>query len=168
MKELVNEVEHFNNGDLDLKVVVDENGDIKFDTEQVAIGLGISLVKKEKQYVRWERVRSYLNSPQLEKGDFITEPQFYDLAIKASSKVAQNFQHWVTHEVLPSIRKHGAYMTDKKIEQVLTDPDTIIQLATQLKEEKQGRLIAEQKVNEYEPKATYYDLVLSSRGGVSN
>lgn len=55
------------------------------------------------------------------------------------------------------------YMTPKKIEEVLTDPDTIIKLATQLKQEREGRLIAEQKVNELTPKATYYDKVLADK-----
>lgn len=58
-------------------------------------------------------------------------------------------------------------MTPAKIEEVLTDPDTIIQLATQLKQEREGRLIAEQKVNELTPKATYYDKVLSDKSLVT-
>lgn len=79
-----------------------------------------------------------------------------------SSKLpnAKRFKRWVTSEVLPAIRKHGAYFTDKKIEEVLLNPDTIIKLATELKTERERRLIAEQKVNEYEPKASYYDSIL--------
>ena len=58
-------------------------------------------------------------------------------------------------------------MTPAKIEEVLTDPDTIIQLATQLKQEREVRLIAEQKVTELTPKATYYDKVLADKSLVS-
>jgi len=68
---------------------------------------------------------------------------------------------------LPTIRKHGAYMTSAKIEEVLTDPDTIIQLATQLKQEREGRLIAEQRIGELTPKADYCDRVLADKSLVT-
>lgn len=97
----------------------------------------------------------------------INESGLYSLILGSKLPQAKNFKHWVTSEVLPTIRKHGAYMTPAKIEEVLTDPDTIIQLATQLKQEREGRLIAEQKVNELTPKATYYDKVLSDKSLVT-
>ena len=80
---------------------------------------------------------------------------------------AKSFKRWVTTEVLPSIRKHGAYMTSEKIEEILSDPDTIIKLATELKAEREGRLIAEQRVNELTPKDSYYDLVLKNESLVT-
>ena len=55
----------------------------------------------------------------------------YSLILGSKLPVARKFKRWVTSEVLPSIRKHGAYMTDETIEQVLSDPDTIIRLTTQ-------------------------------------
>lgn len=97
----------------------------------------------------------------------INESGLYSLILSSKLPQAKEFKHWVTSEVLPTIRKHGAYMTPAKIEEVLTDPDTIIQLATQLKQEREGRLIAEQKVNELTPKATYYDKVLSDKSLVT-
>lgn len=66
--------------------------------------------------------------------------------MKSEIPSAEKFQDWVCEEVLPSIRKHGAYMTDDVIQRTLTDPDYLIQLATVLKEEKQKRLQAETKV----------------------
>lgn len=160
-------VQMFKYGDVELPVKTYADGSIEFDAEQSAIGFGICLEKQGVKYVRWERVRKYLNSPQVEKGDFITEPQFYKLAIKANNQVAEKFQDWVTAEVLPSIRKHGAYMTNEKIEEVLLNPDTIIKLATELKTERERRSIAEQRVNELTPKASYYDLVLSNESLVT-
>lgn len=97
----------------------------------------------------------------------INESGLYSLILSSKLPQAKEFKHWVTSEVLPAIRKHGAYMTSAKIEEVLTDPDTIIQLATQLKQEREGRLIAEQKVNELTPKATYYDKVLADKSLVT-
>lgn len=92
----------------------------------------------------------------------INESGLYSLILSSKMPNAKQFKHWVTSEVLPSIRKHGAYMTPETIEKALLNPDTIIQLATNLKSERQKRLIAEQQVNELTPKATYYDKVLSN------
>ncbi|WP_347512226.1 BRO-N domain-containing protein [Leuconostoc garlicum] len=86
--------------------VKEENGQILFDAESAAIGLGI--VSKAKGYtnIRWSRVNDYLDSAKsgrkIQKGDFITEPQFYKLAIKANNETAEKFQDWVTSEVLPA------------------------------------------------------------------
>ena len=92
----------------------------------------------------------------------INESGLYSLILSSKLPSAKKFKRWVTSEVLPSLRKHEAYLSDKKIEEVLTDPDTIIELATQLKNEREGRLIAEQQVNELKPKAAYYDKILAN------
>ncbi|CAK1247374.1 KilAC domain (KilAC) [Fructobacillus fructosus] len=163
---MANEVKVFDN----LKVK-EENGQVLFDAESAAIGIGI--VSKSNGYtnVRWSRVNEYLNSAtsgrKVGKGDFITEPQFYKLVMKAGSTQAEKFQDWVTSEVLPSIRKHGAYMTDSKIEEALTDPDTIIRLATTLKQERQEKLLLKQRVNELQPKADYTDSILQNKALVT-
>lgn len=147
--------------------VKEENGQALFDAESAAFGIGLIKTSKGQQYVRWERVNEYLglsNSGQLVKrGDFITEPQLYKLAIKANSAQAEKFQDWVTSEVLPAIRKHGTYMTDQTIEEVLTNPDTIIRLATDLKNERKEKLMLAQQVTELKPKADYTDLILSNK-----
>ena len=146
--------------------VKEENGQVLFDAESAAIGLGISDEKGEATYVRWNRVNKYLfatSGESINRGDFITEPQFYKLAIKANNETAEKFQDWVTTEVLPTIRKHGTYMTDKTIEEVLTNPDTIIRLATDLKNERQEKLMLAQQVTELKPKADYTDLILSNK-----
>ena len=100
--------------------IKEENGQVLFDAETAAIGMGITQEKNGITYVQWKRVNNYLNnvsahvrndenSPRVGKGDFITEPQFYKLAIKANNATAERFQDWVTEEVLPSIRKTGGY-----------------------------------------------------------
>lgn len=78
-----------------------------------------------------------------QQATFINEPNFYKVVFQSRKPQAEAFTEYVANEVLPSIRKHGAYLTDEKIEEVLTDPDTIIKLATQLKEERNKRLEAE-------------------------
>ena len=103
----------------------------------------------------------------------INESGVYSLIFSSKMPNAKKFKHWVTSEVLPSIRRHGAYMTDEKIEEVLTDPDTIIKLATQLKDERQQRLIeqqlrkdAENQVHEMKPKALFADSVATSKSTI--
>ena len=96
--------------------VKEENGQVLFDAETAAIGIGISTVAKSGNVVvRWSRVNQYLkNSTEVSKikrGDYITEQQLYKLAIKAESVQAEKFQDWVTSEVLPTIRKTGSYQT---------------------------------------------------------
>jgi len=80
----------------------------------------------------------------------VNEPGLYNVIIRSDKPEAKQFKRWITHEVLPSIRKHGAYMTPETIEKVLLNPDTIIQLATALKEERQRRLALEPKAEAYD------------------
>ncbi|NLU51583.1 MAG: phage repressor protein/antirepressor Ant [Clostridiaceae bacterium] len=84
----------------------------------------------------------------------VSEAGLYTLVLKSRKPEAKPFKRWITHEVIPSIRKHGAYMTPDTIEKVLSDPDTIIRLATELKQERQRRL-------ELEPKAEAYDTFMN-------
>lgn len=96
-------------------------------------------------------------------GWLVNESGLYSLIISSKLPTAKKFKHWVTSEVLPAIRKHGGYLTDEKIEEALYNPDTLIKLATQLKEEREGRLIAEQQVAELKPKASYLDEILANK-----
>lgn len=75
----------------------------------------------------------------------VSEAGMYEVIIQSDKPEAAAFRRWITSEVLPSIRKHGGYLTDEKIEDILTDPDTIIQLATQLKAERSQRLDEDEK-----------------------
>lgn len=82
----------------------------------------------------------------------INESGLYSLIVASKLPTAKEFKRWVTSEVLPTIRKHGAYMDTDIIEKSLADPDFLIQLATTLKEEKQRRLEAEAKAAEAQAK----------------
>ena len=144
--------------------VKEENGQILFDAETAAIKIGISLNKKGVEYVRWERVRKYLNSPQVEKGDFITEQQLYKLAIKAESAQAEKFQDWVTSEVLPAIRQHGSYMTNEKAEALINRPnDTLADLLIQAGEQLKAKDV---QISEMKPKALFADAVDASDNSI--
>lgn len=97
----------------------------------------------------------------------VNESGMYALIFGSKLSQAKDFKRWVTSEVLPSIRQHGAYMNAETIERALTDPDTIIQLATTLKKEREERMLLEQQIAEYEPKLSYLDTILSSKDTVT-
>lgn len=96
----------------------------------------------------------------------INESGLYSLVLSSKLPTAKKFKHWVTSEVLPSIRKHGAYMTEDTIEKALTSPDFLIQLATKLKKEQQARLEAEKKLDEQKPKVIFADAVSVSHTSI--
>lgn len=93
----------------------------------------------------------------------VNEAGLYSLVLSSRKKEAKEFKRWVTHEVIPSIRKHGAYMTPETIQKALTDPDFIIQLATQLKTEQEARKQLEEKVEADKPKVIFADAVSASK-----
>lgn len=95
-------------------------------------------------------------------GWLINESGLYSLILSSKMPNAKKFKRWVTSEVLPTIRKHGAYMTEQKIEEALLNPDTLITLAKQLKAEKEQRLLAQKQVEEMTPKAVFHDAVANA------
>ena len=96
----------------------------------------------------------------------VNEAGLYSLILTSNKPEAKQFKRWITHEVIPSIRKHGAYMTPETIEKVLSDPDTIIKLATTLKEERQKRLEAEKIIEQQKPKVLFAEAVETSESSV--
>lgn len=89
----------------------------------------------------------------------INESGLYSLILSSKLPNAKKFKRWVTSEVLPQIRKHGMYAT----EDLLNNPDLLIEVATKLKEERTLRLVAEQKVAEMQPKVNYHDIILANK-----
>lgn len=92
----------------------------------------------------------------------VSEYGLYNLILASRKKEAKKFKRWITHEVIPTIRKHGAYMTSEVIEKTLSDPDYLIRLATNLKEEKAKRALAEAQIERDKPKVLFADTVSSS------
>ena len=98
--------------------------------------------------------------------NIVNEYGLYNLVLGSRKPEAKNFKRWVTHEVLPAIRKHGGYLTPDKVEEILTNPDSIIRLATQLKEERAKRAEAEKVIEEQRPKALFADAVSASKTSI--
>jgi anti-repressor protein len=89
----------------------------------------------------------------------INESGLYSLILSSKLPTAKRFKHWVTSDILPAIRKHGAYMTPDKIEEILLNPDTIIGLAQELKDERALRSKLQDKVETDKPKVIFADAV---------
>lgn len=152
---------------------IDENGVAQLNLEHVARGLGFtqSQVKNGKEYasVRWERVDKYLESVGVSvsptsggRPEYIPEPIFYLLAMKADNQTAREFQKMVAYDILPTIRRHGMYARDELLE----NPDLLIEVATQLKQERQQRKALENKVEKDAPKVLFADAVAASHTSI--
>lgn len=96
----------------------------------------------------------------------INESGLYSLILASKLPQAKEFKKWVTSEVLPAIRKHGGYLTDSMIEQALLNPDTIIRLATDLKNEREKNSRLEIELEQAQEQARYLDLIIESKSAV--
>ena len=161
-------LQKFNNELFQLEVK-SENGESLFNVGSVARSLGITRIATSgNEVIRWERVNKYLGEscPQVGTGDFISEPMVYKLAFKANNEVAEKFQDWLAVEVLPSIRKHGAYATPQTIESIIANPDFGIQLLSNLKEEKEKNQLLKNTLEEQKPQVVFAKAVEVSQNSV--
>lgn len=146
------------------------NGDPFFAGKDVAGVLGYSDTSDAlKKHVDEEDklTRQIADSGQRRNMYFINESGLYSLILKSKLPTAKKFKRWVTNEVLPAIRKHGAYMTPEKIEEALLNPDTIIKLATELKEERLERERAQRQLKQQEPQVVFAKTVEVSQNSVA-
>lgn len=107
-------------------------------------------------------------------GWLINESGFYSLVMGSKLPAARKFKRWVTSEVLPSIRRNGAYMAPSLLDQVMAEPEFLFVVFDRLQAERKGRRQAERHVQrlegqleEMEPKARFYDMAMTSRTTVS-
>lgn len=161
----MNEIKIFQNEQFgQIRIVVNENNEPLFCLADVCNVLGL-----RQGDVRQRLEEGVVSTQPLEtsggvqQANFVTEDGLYDAILDSRKPEAKKFRKWVTSEVLPSIRKHGAYMTNETLEKALTSPDFLIQLAINLKEEKQKRIEAESKIQQDAPKVLFADAVSTSQ-----
>ncbi len=158
----MNELQIFNYHDNEIRTIEKEDG-IWWVLADVCKVLGL-----QKPSMVAERLdddeRGKFDLPRQGESWIINESGLYNVIIRSDKAEAVPFRRWVTHEVLPSIRKHGAYMTPETLEKVLCSPDTIIQIATALKQEQEkskaleavnSSLVVQNQI--MAPKADYFD-----------
>ncbi len=167
----MNEIQIFESEKFGSVRTIEENGKVLFCGSDVAKALGYTNPNKAiNDHCRAITKRSTPISGKMQEINFISEGDIYRLAAKSKLPDAEKFESWIFDEVLPTIRRHGAYMTEQTLEKALFNPDFLIELAQQLKDEraKSKRLettvaVQEQQIAELQPKASYYDVVLNCK-----
>lgn len=96
----------------------------------------------------------------------VNEPGLYSLVLGSRKPEARVFKRWITHEVIPAIRKHGMYATDETIDKLLNNPDFGIRLLTELKDERAKRKVLEEKTQQDAPKVLFADSVATSKSSI--
>lgn len=172
----VNDIKIFENAEFGSVRTIEENGKILFCGSDVAKALGYANTRDAinrhcRGVVKRDGVSETTNqygavTQQTVAMSYITEGDIYRLICNSKLPSAEKFEHWVFDDVLPSIRKHGAYMTDSALERALTDPDFLIQLATELKTEREQRKALELKAEQDKPKVLFADAVATSKTSI--
>lgn len=146
--------------------VLAEGERVLFGATEVATALGYTNPQKAvRDHCREDgcTIRSVIDSLGREQQKrFIDEGNLYRLIVRSRLPSAEKFERWVFDEVLPSIRKHGAYMTGETLEKALTSPDFLIQLANKLKDEQTARIEAETKLEKQQPLVSFAEACMTS------
>jgi prophage antirepressor-like protein len=173
-------IQIFNNPQFgNIRIAKNEQGEPIFCLPDLCNVLGLSNTSRVKDRLDDGVTLSYPisdNLGRLQDTTFVTEPGFYDVVIRSDSPKAKPFRNWITGEVLPDIRKHGAYATPATIDAIISDPEFGIKLLSTLKEERAKTSALQQRtqilegenqlltneVKQLAPKAEYTDTVLQS------
>ena len=110
--------------------------------------------------------KQYLGSRSNEPATVISESGLYNVILLSRKPEAKKFKRWITHEVLPTIRKHGAYVTSDKLEEMISDPDAWIKVLTALKDERTAKERLQLEAAQNEPKVVFADAVSVSSGTI--
>lgn len=161
----MNDMQIFNNPDFGTVRTLDDDGMILFCASDIATALGYARPKDAvAAHCKGAVKRRTLTNGGEQEMSFITESDLYRLVFGSKLPTAEKFTDWVTSEVLPSIRKHGAYMTPETLQAAILNPDTMIQLCQQLKAEQDknaaltaanSQLTVDKQI--MQPKADYFD-----------
>lgn len=163
----MNELQIFSNPEFGEIRTLDENGTVLFCASDIASALGYSNPNKAiNDHCRAITKRATPISGKIQEINFIPESDLYRLVFSSKLPTAEKFTDWVTSEVLPSIRKHGAYMTPEILQAAILNPDTMIQLCQQLKAEQDKRKELESKVEADKPKVIFADAVSASKKSI--
>ncbi|MDL2233259.1 phage antirepressor [Ruminococcaceae bacterium OttesenSCG-928-L11] len=115
---------------------------------------------------RAEMIPQYQNGTLVSKAILINESGLYSLILSSKLPTAKKFKRWVTSEILPSIRKHGAYVTDDMLDNLVRDPNLAYELFCKLQAERGKTAALEERVEQLAPKARYCDLILQCKNAL--
>ena len=165
-----NSIQVFNNEDYGTIRALKVNGDPWFVAKDICDALGIATnhLREEGRGLDDDEVATIPNWEGKGAAPLIvSEAGMYSLILRSRKPEAKRFKRWVTHDVLPSIRKHGIYATPQTIEQMLNDPDTMIATLKALKAERERTQALIEDNARLLPKATMYDVAIEASGTMS-
>lgn len=167
------EIKIFENSNFGTIRTIEINGEVWFVGKDVAgiLGYADTFGALKKHVDEEDKQNCQSNSFESPRGlTIINESGLYSLVLSSKLSTAKQFKRWVTSEVLPAIRKHGAYMTPQTLGEALKNPDTLIEILQRLKAEQEKSALLEitvqaqsQTIAEMKPKASYYDVVLNCK-----
>lgn len=150
-----------------LRTLTDSQGEPWFVAKDVCDILALSNATVALQSLDDDELTKFNLGGQHGEANIISEPGLYRLVMKSRKPEAKEFQRWVTHEVLPTIRKHGAYATEATIDRILANPDFGIKLLTDLKEERAKRTEAEKTLERQKPLVTIAQEFIQADGTIT-
>ena len=160
----MNQMEIFKNPEFGSIRVIEENGKYLFCGTDVAAALGYS--NPRDAIIRHCRYVVKRDAPHPQSPDrkismtFIPEGDLYRLIVHSKLPSAEQFEQWVFDEVLPTIRKHGAYLTREKLWEVATSPEALMKLCSDLLAEREANISLRKENAQLEGKAAFYDLFI--------
>ena len=160
----MNQMEIFKNPEFGSIRVIEENGKYLFCGTDVAAALGYS--NPRDAIIRHCRYVVKRDAPHPQSPDrkicmtFIPEGDLYRLIVHSKLPSAERFERWVFDEVLPTIRKHGAYLTKEKLWEVATSPEALMKLCSDLLAEREANISLRKENAQLEGKAAFYDLFI--------
>lgn len=163
----MNELQIFKNPEFGEVRTLEENGEVLFCGSDVAKSLGYTNPSKAlSDHCRGVTKRYTPTKSGEQEMSFIPESDLYRLVFGSKLPTAEKFTDWVTSEVLPTVRKHGAYMTLDTLDRMIASPEFGIKLLSALQEEREQRANLESKVEADAPKVLFADAVIASKTSI--
>jgi anti-repressor protein len=163
----MNELQIFKNPEFGEVRTLEENGEVLFCGSDVAKSLGYTNPSKAlSDHCRGVTKRYTPTKSGEQEMSFIPESDLYRLVFGSKLPTAEKFTDWVTSEVLPTVRKHGAYMTLDTLDRMIASPEFGIKLLSALQEEREQRANLESKVEADAPKVLFADAVSASKTSI--
>jgi len=157
----MNQMEIFKNPEFGSVRVIEENGKYLFCGLDIAVSLGYSNPRDAlRRHCKGVVKRDTLTEGGPQQLSFIPEGDVYRLIVHSKLPSAERFERWVFDEVLPTIRKHGAYMTREKLWEVATSPEALMKLCSDLLAEREENAALRKENAVLEGKAAFYDLFI--------
>lgn len=165
----MSEVQIFQNHQFGSVRTIECNGEPWFVAADVCRALGLDQVSNTIKRLDDDE-KALISIKGISRGNdsvsIVNEPGIYSLVLGSRKPEAKAFKRWITHEIIPTIRKHGMYATPEMAERMLNDPDVMIRVLQELKTEREQRKTLEQKVEQDKPKVLFSDAVSTAHNSI--